>query len=483
MIPTPSRLRLGMIAGAACLIVFLAIISMFAVSQSNKRRHETETQLYQLEADARGLASNEWEAIATLKVDSDHYEEAHQFRREILNRLQLIHASQAREGLVDQVQLAACTYLSDIDQEFALISNGDLDEVQNLNASRVDPDFDHLIQTIHEAITKFETETQHGNQTALVSSIGILLGSLASILYLTFHFERGRNLQKTNARLQELVAQLSISQERAEASSRAKSEFLANMSHEIRTPLNGVMGMTDLALDTALTSEQREYLETVKFSADSLLTIVNDILDFSKIEAKKVDIEAVDFNVYDFVETTMKTLALRADEKGLEIVCEVAPEVPENVRADSGRLRQIVINLVGNAIKFTDQGKVVLKVSSEGQAGQDHILHFEVSDTGIGIAPENQKMIFNSFSQADGSTTRKYGGTGLGLTISTRLVEMMGGKIWVESAVGQGSHFHFTTRVGTVLSDAVEVGTLHDHIDSRSHSNRYRVGGAMEQQN
>jgi len=214
-----------------------------------------------------------------------------------------------------------------------------------------------------------------------------------------------------------------------------------------------------------------------------LLTIVNDILDFSKIEARKVDIEAVDFNVYDFIETTMKTLALRAHEKGLEIVCEVAPEVPESVRADSGRLRQIVINLVGNAIKFTDQGEVVLKVSSEGQAGQDHILHFEVSDTEIGIAPENQKMIFNSFSQADGSTTRKYGGTGLGLTISTRLVEMMGGKIWVESAVGQGSHFHFTTRVGTVLSDAVEVGTLHEHIDSRSHSNRYRVGGAMEQQN
>jgi two-component system, sensor histidine kinase and response regulator len=360
---------------------------------------------------------------------------------------------------VDQVQLAASTYLSDIDQEFALISNGYLDEARKMNASRVDPDFDHLDQTIHEAITKFETATQHSSQKALLSSIGILLGSLASILYLTFHFERGRNLQKTNVRLQELVAQLSISQERAEASSRAKSEFLANMSHEIRTPLNGVMGMTDLALETELTSEQMEYLVAAKFSADSLLTIVNDILDFSKIEAGKVDIEAVDFNVYDFIETTMKTLTLRADQKGLEIVCEVAPEIPEIVRADSGRLRQIIINLVGNAIKFTDQGEVVLKVRSEGQAGQDYILHFEVSDTGIGIAPENQKMIFDSFSQVDGSSTRKYGGTGLGLAISTRLVEMMGGKIWVESAVGQGSHFHFTTRVGTVNSNAVVVGT------------------------
>jgi two-component system, sensor histidine kinase and response regulator len=207
------------------------------------------------------------------------------------------------------------------------------------------------------------------------------------------------------------------------------------------------MGMTDLALDTQLEPEQREYLETVKMSADSLLTVINDILDFSKIEAGKVDIEAIDFNLRDCLETTLKTLAIRADEKGLELLCEVAPDVPETVRGDSGRLRQILMNLVGNAIKFTDKGEVALKVQMEATHDYDFTLRFTVADSGIGIAREKQQVIFDPFAQADSLTTRKYG-TGLGLTISSRLVEMMGGNISVESELARGSQFHFTTGSG-----------------------------------
>ena len=186
--------------------------------------------------------------------------------------------------------------------------------------------------------------------------------------------------------------------------------------------------MTDLALDAELSIEQREYLETVKISADALLTVINDILDFSKIEAGKIDLDAADFNLRDSLETTLKTLALLADEKGLELLCDIAPEVPEQVRGDSSRLRQIVVNLVGNAIKFTSEGEVALSVKALETEGDERLLQFTVSDTGIGIPTEKQKLIFEPFSQADTSTTRKYGGTGLGLTISTRLVLMMGGR-------------------------------------------------------
>jgi two-component system, sensor histidine kinase and response regulator len=235
--------------------------------------------------------------------------------------------------------------------------------------------------------------------------------------------------------------------EAAEAASRAKSEFLANMSHEIRTPLNGIIGMTDLALDTPITSEQREYLDTVKLSAESLLTVINDILDYSKVEAGKLDLEFRDFNLRECLEDALKTVALRAHEKGLELLCNIAPASPEFVCGDSARLRQVLLNLLGNAIKFTHQGQVQLEVAPESSDDEMHRLHFIVSDTGIGIAQEKQGLIFQPFSQADSSTTRKYGGTGLGLTICARLVELMGGRIWLDSELGSGSRFHFVVSV------------------------------------
>jgi PAS domain S-box-containing protein len=263
------------------------------------------------------------------------------------------------------------------------------------------------------------------------------------------YLEAARHVQEKDAkRLAALVKELEIAKKKAEEATRAKSEFLANMSHEIRTPMNAIVGMTEFALETKLTAEQREYLTTVKTSAASLLDLINDILDFSKVEARKEELDRVEFKLRDTVADTMKVLAVRAQEKGLELASHFPPDIPDDLVGDPSRLGRIIVNLVGNAIKFTERGEVVLHVGLEKREGAEVVLHFAVTDTGIGIPIDKQKRIFEAFAQADTSTTRKYGGTGLGLAICAQLAELMGGRVWVESQVGSGSTFHFTARFG-----------------------------------
>jgi len=272
--------------------------------------------------------------------------------------------------------------------------------------------------------------------------------ALINLVCLAFLLAQGRQLSAQYRKAIEDRRQLESAKKMAEAANEAKSDFLANMSHELRTPMNGIIGMTELALETQLSSEQRDLLETSRDSAISLLGLLNDVLDFSKIEAKQVELEDIPFDINKLVSETVRVFEIQAAQRGLALTCEIAAGVPSQVTGDSARLRQILVNLLGNALKFTPRGSVSVQADVEWASGQEVQILFAVRDTGIGIPKDKQLVIFQQFAQADGSMTRKYGGTGIGLSISLRLAELMRGKLWVTSEAGVGSTFHFSARFG-----------------------------------
>jgi PAS domain S-box-containing protein len=389
------------------------------------------------------------ERTAELAAANEGLEKEHRLVRALMDNLpQSIYFKDAASRFIS-INRALATSLGLRDAAEA-IGKSDADFFTAEHAQRTLADEQQIMRTGRPILDKEQEETWPDGHTQWTLTTKI-----------PFRDEEGRivgtlGISRDITERKQVSEALRVAKEAAEAASRAKGAFLANMSHEIRTPLNAVIGMTELVLKSPLAAQQREFLELVRESGEALLSLINDILDFSKIEAGKLVLESSAFDLWESLGDTMKTFAVRAHQQGLELVCSIHPEVPRMVVGDYNRLRQILVNLVGNAVKFTERGEVGLEVTREPPAENDVLLHFVVADTGIGIPGEKQAAIFEMFEQADASTTRRHGGTGLGLAIASHLVGLMGGRIWVESEVGRGSRFHFVVRLAPAAAEFVE---------------------------
>ena len=442
------RFTHALTTGISLALAVLTVVALYSFWHLGNQSRRAELQLAQIDS-AINLANGlEWKMVSDWEVTPQEEHELYSSLQSIQRIFSEMDPRVLASPDIAHLHDLCMTYADALTREVFLLSKGRVDEAHEVDETDVDPTLDKLHAELTAVNKVLDRNAARASRVQIVGSLCVVLISCSLILILFYRAQK-----------------LRVSQLAAEASSRTKGEFLANMSHEIRTPINGVLGMTELLIGTELTAEQREYALMLKTSGDSLLGVINDILDFSKIESGKLSLDPVAFDLRQTLEDVLRALALKAHEKHLELVLQIGGDVPGHVIGDGGRLRQILVNLIGNAVKFTQQGEILLNVHCNQRTDQELEIQFNVSDTGIGIPSEKHSVIFEAFAQADGATTRNYGGTGLGLAISAQLAGMMGGRIWVESATGQGSTFSFTVRLGVAVApENATVTLLHDEL-------------------